>query len=105
MSWRGEWRHEHDRVAAFARQRQPSGPPSRGLYCDTQADDATTVLREHDEGEEDSEAGGGDGEDIDAHEVLDVIGQKSAPGLRGRVAVSHHVLGNGGLRDVDANSQ
>ena len=42
------------------------------------------------------------GKEVDGHQILDVIIQERAPGLRWRLAVPHPVLGHGGLTDLDA---
>jgi hypothetical protein len=42
------------------------------------------MVSEHDENEENAQARGGDGEEIDGDEVPDVIGQECAPRLRRR---------------------
>ena len=49
-----------------------------------EVNDAPAMVREHDENEEDAQARGGDGEEIDGDEVPDVIGQEHAPRLRRR---------------------
>jgi hypothetical protein len=46
--------------------------------------DAPTVMGEHDDDEEDAQAGSGDGEEIDGHEVREVIGQERTRRLRWR---------------------
>ena len=56
-------------------------PRSRGLLGDVELDDATTMVREHDEGEEDSEGDGGHGEEIHGHQVVDVIGKEGTTRL------------------------
>jgi hypothetical protein len=43
---------------------------------------APPVVGEHDEDEQDAQASGGDGEEVDGDEVPDVIGQEGAPRLR-----------------------
>jgi hypothetical protein len=41
------------------------------------------VVGEHDEDEEDAEASGGYGEEVDGDQVADVVGEERPPGLRG----------------------
>jgi hypothetical protein len=48
------------------------------------------------------EAKGGQGEEVDGDQLLGMILQKGAPGLRGRLGAAHHVFADAGLADVDA---
>jgi hypothetical protein len=41
-------------------------------------------------------------EEVDRYHGLEVILQEGPPGLRRWLAASHHILGNTGLADVDA---
>jgi hypothetical protein len=56
-----------------------------GMLGDVEVEDTAAVVDEHDEDEEDAQAGGGHGEEIDGHQVAD-IGEKRSPGLRRRGA-------------------
>jgi hypothetical protein len=51
------------------------------MFGDVEVDDAPAVVGEYDE---DPQASGGNGEEIDRNKVLDVVGEERAPGLRGR---------------------
>src|ERR1022692_5178216 len=51
----------------------------------------------------DLEADGGYSEEIDEDQLLGVILQECAPGLRRRLAAVHHVFAYAGLPDVDAD--
>ena len=44
----------------------------------------------------------GHGEEIDGDQLLGVILQECAPGLRRRLAAAHHVFADAALTDVDA---
>ena len=50
----------------------------------------------------DLEADRGHGEKVDGGQLLEVIVQECAPGLRGRPRGAHHVLANAALTDVEA---
>jgi len=52
------------------------------MFGDVEVDDAPAVVGEDDEDEEDAEACGGNREEIDGDQVLDVVGEEGAPGLR-----------------------
>ena len=54
------------------------------MLGNVEVDDPPAVVGEHDEDEEDAEASGGHGEEIERDQVPDVIGQERAPRLRGR---------------------
>jgi hypothetical protein len=65
--------------------------------------DATTVVGQHDEHEQNAERGGGDGEEADRRKLGDVIGEERPPGLRGgRAAAAGKVSRHSGLCDPDA---
>jgi hypothetical protein len=49
---------------------------------DIHVDDATPVMRQHDEHKQDAERGGRDREEVDRGELGDVIGEERAPRLR-----------------------
>ena len=44
-------------------------------------------------------------EEVGRYDLADVIPQERAPGLRGRLALSHHVFCDGRLTNVDAEFQ
>ena len=60
------------------------------------------MVGENDQDEEHTQAQGGDREEIEGDQVPEVIGQESAPGLRGRCAALRHQAGDGALGHVDA---
>ena len=47
----------------------------------------------------------GHGEEVDGDQLLGMILQKGAPGLRRRFAAAHHVFADAALPDVDAELQ
>jgi hypothetical protein len=53
------------------------------MLGDVEVQDATAMVGQHDEDEEDTQAGGGNGEAIDCDEVPDMVGQERPPGLGG----------------------
>jgi hypothetical protein len=59
------------------------GPARGGMLGDVEVQDATAIVGKHDEDEEDTQAGGGNGEEIDSDEVPNMVGQERPPGLGG----------------------
>ena len=58
-----------------------TGPDSGGVLGDVEVDDAPAVLSEHDENEEDAEASGRHGKEVDRDQVPDMVGEERPPGL------------------------
>src|SRR5919106_1232030 len=58
-----------------------SGPNGGGVLGDVEVDDLPAVVTEHDEDEEDAEASGGHGEEVDRDQVADVVSEERPPGL------------------------
>jgi hypothetical protein len=81
------------------------GPGRGGMLGDVEVDDTPAVVSEHDENEEDAEASGGHGKEVDGDQVLDMVGEKRPPGLRGLGAPFGHEARDGTLGDVDAELQ
>ena len=52
------------------------------MLGDVEVDDTPAVVGKHDENEQDTEANGGHGEEVDRDEVADVISEERPPGLR-----------------------
>src|SRR5713101_1752683 len=77
-------------------------PFRRGMRGDIKMDYPAPVMRQHQKHVQHLEADRRHGEEVDGHQVLDVIVQEGTPGLRGRLAVPQHVLGHAGLTDLDA---
>ena len=62
------------------------GRPVRGgVFGEVEVDDASAKVSEHDEDEEHPQARGGDREEIEGDQVLDVVGEERPPGLGRRV--------------------
>jgi hypothetical protein len=81
------------------------GPVSAGVLGHVEVDDAPAMMSEHDEDEQDPQARGGHGEEINRDEVLDMIGEEGPPGLRGRGPPRRYEPGDGAFSDVDAELQ
>ena len=64
--------------------------------------DTSSIMCEDNKNEEDFEPNGVDGEEVDGSELRNMILKKRPPRLRWRFWSSDHVLGNGGLRNLDA---
>jgi len=60
------------------------------------------IPSEHHEHEEHAEGHRGHGEEVDGDEVPDMVVEEGPPGRRGRSPTAMHVLGDGGLSDIDA---
>jgi hypothetical protein len=82
-----------------------SGPVGGGVLGQVEVDDAPAVVGEDDEDEEDAEASGGHGEEVDGDQVAEVVGEERPPGLRGLGAPLRQEPGDGALGDVDAELQ
>src|SRR5262249_14342741 len=77
-------------------------PFRRGMSCDVEVHDASSIVCEDIKNEEDFKPNGVDGEKVDGGEWRDVILEERPPRLRWWFGASDHVLGNGGLRDLNA---
>jgi hypothetical protein len=64
--------------------------------------DATSVMGQHHKHVKDLETDRGHREEIDGDQLLGMILQECAPGLRRRLAAAHHVFAHAALTDVDA---
>src|SRR5262245_17974819 len=62
------------------------GPSRRGMLGDVEVEDPTPMVGEDDEDEEHTQASGGNGEEVDGNQVLDVVREERSPGLRRRGA-------------------
>jgi hypothetical protein len=63
---------------------------------------ATPVMGQNQKHVKDLKTDRGHGEEIDGDQLLGVILQEGAPGLRRRFAAAHHVFAHAALTDVDA---
>jgi hypothetical protein len=77
-------------------------PIPRGMRGDIKVDHPAPVMRQHQKHVQHLESDRRNGKEVDGHQVLDVIVQEGTPGLRGWLAVPHHVLGHAGLTALDA---
>jgi hypothetical protein len=74
------------------------GRPGRGgVLGDVKVDDPPAMVSEQDENEEDAQAGGGHGEEVDRHQVPDMVGEERPPGLRRSRTTLRHEAGDGAL--------
>jgi hypothetical protein len=72
------------------------------MLSHVEVQDSSPVVSEYQEDEEDVEGDCGHREEVDGNEILDVIVQECPPGLARRLAVTGHVLGYRGLREINA---
>jgi hypothetical protein len=80
----------------------PSRPLGGGGVSDVDVDDASPLVRQNHEDEQDLEHRRRHDEEVDADEAPQVVVEKSPPGLRWRPPKAHHVLGHRRLRDLNA---
>jgi hypothetical protein len=57
------------------------GPVGGGMLGHIEVDNAPAMVGEHDEDEEDAEASGRHGEEIDRDQVANMVGEERPPGL------------------------
>ena len=81
------------------------GPGGGGVLGHVEVDDAPAVVGEDDEDEEDAEASGRHGEEVDRDQVGDVVSEERPPGLRRLGLTLRHEPGDGPLGDLDAELQ
>ncbi len=60
------------------------------------------TVGQHQKHIENLETNGRHGKEVDGHQLLPVIPQEGASGLRRRLVAAHHVFADAGLADVDA---
>ena len=82
-----------------------SGPLGIGVFSHIKVNDLPAVMPKDEEDIEDTEGGGGNGEEVAGSDVGDVIGQEGSPSLRRRLPDTNHVLGHGPFGDVVAQQQ
>jgi len=56
-------------------------PLGRGVFGDVEVHDLAPLMSQHEEHVENTKGGCGDGEEVDGHELFDMIVKKGAPGL------------------------
>jgi hypothetical protein len=72
------------------------------MFSDRDVHDASSVVREEDEHEQQSIRGRRDDEEVSGHHLLDVGREERSPRLRRRRSTAAYVLGDGGLAHGDA---
>jgi hypothetical protein len=77
-------------------------PLSRGDIGDVDVDDASPLVRQDHEDEQDLEQHGGHDEEVHGNEAPQVVLEKRSPGLRWGLPMADDVLGDRRLRDLDA---
>ena len=79
-----------------------SGPVGGGVLGHVEVDNAPAMVSEHDEDEQDAQAGGGHGKETDGDQVSGMVGEERPPGLRRCGPPPRHQPGDGALGHVDA---
>ena len=74
----------------------------RRVLGDVEVHDPAPGMGQHNEDEEDPERDRGNHEEVDGHEILDVVLKEGTPCRRRRPPRPDHVLLDGGLGDADA---
>jgi hypothetical protein len=70
---------------------------------DCEVPDASPIVREEHQDEQEAVRDGRDDEEIGCHDLADVIAQERAPGLGWPLAAAPHAFGDRRLTDVDPN--
>ena len=69
---------------------------------DIEVKNATTIMSQHQKHVKDLKPEGRHRDEVDGDQLVGMIFQESAPGLRRRLAAAHHVFAHAALPDVDA---
>jgi hypothetical protein len=77
-------------------------PRRRRMRGDRHVPDASAIVSEEHQDEQEAVGRGWDDEEIGRHNLADVIPQEGAPGLRRRSASTNQVFRDRGLTDVDS---
>ena len=94
------------RLVPRKRLAQLLGRPRRRRMCGNRdMPDASPIVGEEHEDEQEAIGHGRDHEEIGRHDLADVIRQERAPGLGGRLAWAPHVFRDRRLTDVDLQFQ
>jgi hypothetical protein len=80
-------------------------PCRRGMVGDADVNDPSPVVRENEEHEQQTTRSRRDDEEIGGYDLLDVIGQEGAPGLRGQYGWAGKILRHCCLRDLHSELQ
>src|SRR5262249_43629636 len=78
------------------------GPFRRGMSGDVEVDNASSIMCENDEHEQNFKPHRMDGEKVDRNQLRSVIVEERSPRLRWWLRTADHVFGNGGLGDLDS---
>jgi hypothetical protein len=80
-------------------------PVGGGVLGHVEVDDAPSMVSEHDDDEEDAEASGGHGKEVDRDQVPDMVSQERSPGLGGLGTALRDQARDGALGHVEAKLQ
>ena len=78
------------------------GPFRAGRISHVEMDDPSPLVSQNDEDKEDPERRRGHREEVNGDQVPNMVIEKRPPALRWRLSVPDHVLGNGGLGDIES---
>jgi hypothetical protein len=81
------------------------GPVGGGMLGHVEVDDASAMVNQHDENEEDAQARRGDREEIEGDQIPDMVNEECSPGLRRPRTPLRHEPRDGALGHVDAELQ
>ena len=80
----------------------PGRPFCGGMRGYAKVKESAAIMRQNQKNEEQTESRRGNHKEVGRDQFLGMILEEGAPGLRGWLAVADHVLGDGRLREVDA---
>jgi hypothetical protein len=81
------------------------GPVGGGVLGHVEMDDAAAIVSEHEENEEDAQARGGNGEEIEGDQIQDMVGEERPPSLGRRGGPLRKQAGHGALGHIEAELQ
>jgi hypothetical protein len=81
------------------------GPVGGRVLGHVEVDDASAMVNQHDENEEDAQARSGDREEIEGDQIPDMVDEECPPGLRRPRTPLRHEPRDGALGHVDAELQ
>jgi len=82
-----------------------SSPRRGGMLGEVEGQDPAPMVSEHDEDEKHPQLSGGDGEEVDRDQILDMVAEKRAPGLGGTQRALRDQAGDRTLGHVDTELQ
>ena len=89
-------------LPATGRRQLVGDPFRRRVRCDAKPEDLPSAVPHNQQSVEQSERDGRDHEQIHRGNAIGMIAQERLPALRRRTSPAHHILGNAGLPNVDA---